>query len=204
MWTEQEYAGTTLLFTLSITPDGQAMNVTYFYCNGGTLCVRLRARLRAAARRGIRHRQVSAEGHAVGRGRAPSGAHGVAGAGREGDYDRRRRAHARRAAPARRSSAEHSYDFTPFATVDCSACASPGWYELHVLLHRAGEACYGVLYLFPDEPTRAQIAWTLCLPSLTQPDGKKGVNYDVTWSGSFPPDIAPVAPPYPWHPPPGR
>src|SRR6185436_20822326 len=37
VYTEQAYAGTTLLYTLSITPDGQAMNVTYFYCYSGTL-----------------------------------------------------------------------------------------------------------------------------------------------------------------------
>src|SRR6185369_13416874 len=36
VYTEQAYAGITLLFTLSITPDGQAMNVTYVYCDSGS------------------------------------------------------------------------------------------------------------------------------------------------------------------------
>jgi hypothetical protein len=203
VWTEQEFAGTTLLFTLSIAPDGQAINVTYFYCYGGTLgyvyivgygqplagayttgkCPQTSKPLDVA----VRLPALTALPEPVAKGISIDGdelsLEGGAGTAELGG---------------------HTYDFTPFATVDCSKCATPGWYELHVLLHRAGEACYGVLYLFPDDPTRAQIAWTLCVPSLTQPDGKKGVDYDVTWSGSFPPDIAPVAPPYPWHPPPGR
>jgi hypothetical protein len=203
VWTEQEFAGTTLLFALSITPDGQAMNVTYFYCYSGTLgyvyvlgysqplagayttgkCPQKNTPMDA----GVTLPALTALPEPVAKGIAISGAKLSLedGAGR-----------------AQLGGA--TYDFTPFATVDCSTCGTPGWYELHVLLHRAGEACYGVLYLFPDDPTQAQIAWTLCLPSLAQPDGTKGVSYDVTWTGSFPSDIAPVGPPYPWHPPPGR
>lgn len=203
VWTDQEWAGTTLLFTLSITPDGQALNVTYFYCYDGTLgyvyvlgysqplagayttgkCPQKDTPLDVA----VTLPALTALPEPVAKAITIKGAELTlldgAGTAELGG---------------------NSYDFTPFATVDCTDCGTPGWYELHVLLHRAGEACYGVLYLFPDEPSVAQIAWTLCLPSLTQPDGKKGAYYDVTWSGTFPPDVAPVAPPYPWHPPPGR
>src|SRR6185436_10470608 len=177
VYTEQAYAGTTLLFTLSITPDGQAMNVTYFYCYGGTL----------------------GYVYVVGYGQPLAGAYTTGKCPQKDTlWDVGVSLPALTALPepvakeiaivgdelsleAGAGTAElggHSYDFTPFATVDCADCGTPGWYELHVLLHRAGEACYGVLYLFPDEPTRAQIAWTLCLPSLTQPAGKTGVNYD--------------------------
>jgi hypothetical protein len=203
VWTDQLWTGITLYFTLSIPDDGHAMNVTYFYCHGEGLgyvyalgfgeplagayasgkCPRVDlpvdAEVSLPALLALPEpvaTEIAIEGEAL----TLEGGAGTAELGGA------------------------TYNFTPFGTVDCSGCASPGWYELHVLLHRAEEACYGVLYLFPNEPTLAQIAWTICVPSLTQPDGKTGVNYDVTWSGSFPSSFAPVAPPHPWHPPPGR
>ncbi len=42
------------------------------------------------------------------------------------------------------------HQFIPFAGVNCSACASPGWYEVHSILWNDTNrsATYGVLYLF--------------------------------------------------------
>jgi hypothetical protein len=203
VWTDQLWTGITLYFTLSIPDDGHAMNVTYFYCHGESLgyvyALGFGEPLAGAYASGKCPRvdtAVDAEVHlpalralpdAVATDIAIDG-HGITlqdGAGTlevEGT----------------------SFDFTPFATVDCSGCGTPGWYELHVVMTGAGDACYGVVYLFPETPDVVQLSWTVCVPSLTKPGEPEGVSYTASWSGAFPSSFAPVAPPHPWHPPPGR
>jgi hypothetical protein len=74
-----------------------------------------------------------------------------------------------------------SYELLPFATVDCTECPGGPWYELHALLVADGGACFGIVYLFPDEPSYAQLSYGICLPDLTTPEG----SFEVSWSGSL-------------------
>ncbi len=97
--------------------------------------------------------------------------------------------------------AGEAYSLYPFASVDCSACPGGPWLELHSVLAAAGEACFGILYLFPDDPTSAILSYTICLPSLDMPAGD-GIVYDVQWQGSLGAARRAVMP---WRPlPPGR
>ncbi len=88
-----------------------------------------------------------------------------------------------------------SYELLPFATVDCTDCPGGPWLEIHSLL--VGEddgstgstmsrdtsalACFGIVYLFPDDPDYAQLSYGICLPGLETPSG----DFDVSWSGSL-------------------
>jgi hypothetical protein len=203
VWIDQAWSGITLYFTLSIPDDGHAMNVTYFYCYGDDL----------------------GYVYALGFGEPLAGATATGKCPRaETPIDAKVSLPALTALPEPvatdidvdgdaisihdgRGTLElggATYDVTTFGTVDCSDCGAPGWYELHSVLVGAGDACYGVLYLFPDTPDTVQLGWTICVPSLTQPDAPHGVFYDAKWSGSFPSSFAPVAAPSPWHAPPGR
>jgi hypothetical protein len=62
----------------------------------------------------------------------------------------------------------------PFELVDCSeVCAvvpEDGWWEVHLLLTRAGveDPCFGVLYLFVDGRTEVLFAYGICLASLSR------------------------------------
>lgn len=80
----------------------------------------------------------------------------------------------------------------PLGLVDCSDCPGGPWYEVHLVL-AADDACFTILYLFPDEPARAQLEYGLCLPTLE----RVSTSLDVVWSGSpnarhGPPPQAPV------------
>ncbi|MFZ5478833.1 MAG: hypothetical protein ACOZNI_18820 [Myxococcota bacterium] len=85
-------------------------------------------------------------------------------------------------------------EWIPFNTVDCAECPGGPWYELHSLLVGEGDACFAILYLFPDDPTFVQVEYTLCLPTLERPTGV----ISATWSGS------PQGPPAPMRPRPPR
>ncbi len=61
-----------------------------------------------------------------------------------------------------------------FNTVDCkTGCGTPGWTELHSLLWdaQAGRVCFGIFYLGLDDTSHVQLAYSLTLPSLTDPAG---------------------------------
>ena len=98
-----------------------------------------------------------------------------------------------------------TYDLLPFATVDCTDCPGGPWLELHCLLEGVGEraalsrggaagsnaagkdgdpsalACFGIVYLFPNEPDHAQLSYGICLPGLETPSG----DYEVSWTGGL-------------------
>lgn len=74
-----------------------------------------------------------------------------------------------------------TYTMLPFATVDCTECPGGPWLELHNLLVGEGEACFGIVYLFPEEPAYAQLSYGICLPGLETPGGA----FDVSWSGTL-------------------
>jgi hypothetical protein len=69
----------------------------------------------------------------------------------------------------------------PFSSVDCTDCPGGPWLEIHSLLAGSCEACFGIVYLFPEEPERALLSWGLCLPGLTALEA----SFEVTWSGSL-------------------
>jgi hypothetical protein len=74
-----------------------------------------------------------------------------------------------------------TWTLLPFSSVDCTDCPGGPWLEIHSLLVGACEACFGIVYLFPEEPGRAQLSWGLCLPGLTPLEA----SFEVTWSGSL-------------------
>ncbi len=70
----------------------------------------------------------------------------------------------------------------PFDTVDCSACGSGGWQEIHSFLwdETHSSLTFGIVYLFP--PTLAkpmQLSYSLTLPTLAQPADE---TFQGTWS----------------------
>ena len=83
------------------------------------------------------------------------------------------------------------YELLPFATVDCTDCPGGPWLEIHCLLtadepatmtwRQAGQACFGIVYLFPNDPDYAQLSYGICLPDLQTPSG----DFEVSWSGSL-------------------
>jgi hypothetical protein len=75
------------------------------------------------------------------------------------------------------------YELLPFASVDCTDCPGGPWLELHSLLVEGADACFGIVYLFPEEPGYAQLSYGFCLGSLSTLEG----SYEVDWSGSLPP-----------------
>jgi hypothetical protein len=85
-----------------------------------------------------------------------------------------------------------TWDLTAFNTVDCTDCPDGPWYELHTILERADEGCFGILYLFPDQPDSILLTGVVCLPSLDT----ASLSYDATWTGVVPA----VLPVLPWRP----
>jgi hypothetical protein len=82
------------------------------------------------------------------------------------------------------SFAGDTYQLYPFHLVDCSNCASPGWDELHSFFWNASKqtACIGILYLEESAPTNVELAYTVCLPGLTNPLGGNSLNFPATWT----------------------
>jgi hypothetical protein len=72
----------------------------------------------------------------------------------------------------------------PFHVIDCTACASPGWYELHSIFWSAsqGAACAGILYLQESSPSQVELAYLICLPSLTSPISSDQLFFASSWA----------------------
>lgn len=72
----------------------------------------------------------------------------------------------------------------PFHTIDCSACASPGWYELHSLFWDAAKrsACLGILYLEMSSVTEVELAYLICLPDVTSPIANDQLFFGSSWT----------------------
>jgi hypothetical protein len=77
-----------------------------------------------------------------------------------------------------------SFTMYPFHEVDCSACASPGWFELHSLFWDPAKqnACLGILYLEQAALNNVELAYFVCLPSITNPIGAESLNFPATWT----------------------
>jgi hypothetical protein len=72
----------------------------------------------------------------------------------------------------------------PFHTLDCTGCATEGWYELHTLFVDPAltTACVGILYLWEPPPNGVALAYLACLPSVTNPTGAAQIALDATWT----------------------
>ncbi len=90
----------------------------------------------------------------------------------------------------------------PFNTVDCTDCPGGPWLEVHSLFEGDDDACFGILYLYPDDPTYVQVYYTMCLPTFARPTGALTANWTGAPSGPprppglrrpRPPRIPPVA-----------
>ncbi len=77
-----------------------------------------------------------------------------------------------------------SWDLYPFNVIDCSTCATPGWFELHSLFYRPQDqnACLGILYLEAAYPNQVVLAYSICLPGFTTPYSGNELGYSATWT----------------------
>ena len=78
----------------------------------------------------------------------------------------------------------NSYALYPFNEVDCTACASPGWYELHSLLwdEKNKSACLGILYLEQNAPSTVGLAYVMCLPTVTPFFTDQQLGFSAAWT----------------------
>ncbi len=79
-----------------------------------------------------------------------------------------------------------TWSLYPFHTIDCSECASPGWYELHSVFWdpSKGAACIGILYLDVGLSTEVELAYLLCLPDVTSPIAQEQLEFASSWQMS--------------------
>jgi hypothetical protein len=77
-----------------------------------------------------------------------------------------------------------TWEMFPFHTIDCSACASPGWYELHSLFWDPSKraACVGILYLEESATTEVELAYLLCMPGVTSPIANDQLFFGSSWT----------------------
>ena len=79
-----------------------------------------------------------------------------------------------------------SFTVYPFNTVDCTDCATPGWYELHSVLYDAASknTCVGIFYLNTGKTDEVELAYDVCLPSVTAPLPNDQLFFDSSWTGA--------------------
>jgi len=79
-----------------------------------------------------------------------------------------------------------SFQLYPFNTIDCTSCASPGWYELHSVFWdpQNKNACLGILYLEKNAPATVELAYAICLPGVTDPlaSGTGSLDFTASWT----------------------
>jgi hypothetical protein len=77
----------------------------------------------------------------------------------------------------------------PFGFVDCTDCPGGPWLEVHGLLDGPDDACFGILYLFPDDPSFVQLSYTLCLPGLERPEASLEADWYASGEAARPPGV---------------
>ena len=77
-----------------------------------------------------------------------------------------------------------TWQLYPFHQIDCTNCATPGWYELHSVFWNAAKqnACLGILYLQENAPSNVELAYFVCLPGITNPLDSDQLNFPATWT----------------------
>jgi hypothetical protein len=71
----------------------------------------------------------------------------------------------------------------PFHEIDCSKCATPGWWELHALFYDPTSASlsFGILYLAQARPDLVELAFLVRFPEVDNPIGEQ-LDYTATWT----------------------
>lgn len=74
------------------------------------------------------------------------------------------------------------FPFVPFQVVDCSACGTPGWQELHSIAWDAANtrAVFAILYLIDGSPDTVTLAYARSLPDFADPFGT--LVLDASWT----------------------
>ena len=86
--------------------------------------------------------------------------------------------------PGQVVTAGQQWTLYPFNAVDCTACASPGWYELHSLFWNAEAktACLGIFYLTEGEPNTVGLSYFACLGDGTLTTKEYVGDYGAIWT----------------------
>lgn len=97
-----------------------------------------------------------------------------------------------------RHNLRETFDVTVFSVVDCTKCLASknelgqsydhhtgGWLELHILLdskkNNLNDACFGIVYLFHEDPSRVEVHFGVCWPKL---DTLPSKSFHSTWTRS--------------------
>ncbi len=61
------------------------------------------------------------------------------------------------------------FSLYPYNVVDCAACSSTGWQELHSIMWNAADAsaCLGIFYLQANDTKSIELAYLMCFPGVT-------------------------------------
>ena len=75
-------------------------------------------------------------------------------------------------------------DITAYGYVDCLECPHSvyqnGWHEVHALFHSdKDQQCFGIFYLFPDDPGKVQLQYPYCFTDFSFPPAT--VFQSATW-----------------------
>lgn len=93
--------------------------------------------------------------------------------------------------------------FTPFQIVDCTDCPGGPWYEIHSIFDsRPEDACFGIIYLYPNDRQRMSLSYSLCFPSMTSLDTELQGSWSGGPSGNGLDRVARPRPDLPWRQPP--
>jgi hypothetical protein len=67
--------------------------------------------------------------------------------------------------------------------IDCTTCATPGWFELHSLFYdpATSSLSFGIVYLWQNRPDLVEIAFFIRLPQLDDPIGDQ-LDDTATWT----------------------
>lgn len=89
--------------------------------------------------------------------------------------------------------------FTPFQIVDCTDCPGGPWYELHSIFDsRPDDACFGIVYLFPNDRQRMSLQYSLCFPSMASIDAELRGSWSGGPAANAPERVARPRPDLPW------
>lgn len=79
---------------------------------------------------------------------------------------------------------DRDWNLYPFNVVDCTSCATPGWYELHSLLWNAAakQTCFGIFYLMQGVPDSVEMDYPVCLGGGVLTANGSSEDLPATWT----------------------
>jgi hypothetical protein len=85
--------------------------------------------------------------------------------------------------PGTATFASTSWTLYPFNVIDCTTCASPGWFELHSLFWEPSTQTISlaIIYLEQASPNSVALAYLVRLPQLDDPIGQR-LDLPATWT----------------------